>query len=89
MRCASGQSWISVHIGYPNSNTSASVHVQLATQIVASLLALEAGDEAQDIQLYINSQGKAAVDVMHYLRAILYLSHTKQIVLRVSDQYFQ
>ena len=32
--------------------------MQLATQIVASLLALEAANENQDIQLYINSQGK-------------------------------
>ena len=35
-----------------------SVYMQLATQIVASLLALEAANENQDIQLYINSQGK-------------------------------
>ena len=42
-----------------NSRKSTSVHVQLATQIVASLLALEAADEARDIQLYINSQGEA------------------------------
>lgn len=37
---------------------SAGVCMQLATQIVASLLALEASNENQDIQLYINSQGK-------------------------------
>lgn len=54
-----------MHTGYPNNNTSACVHVQLATQIVASLLALEAADEAQAIQLYINSQGKEAVYLMH------------------------
>lgn len=47
---------------------------ELATQIVASLLALEAGDEAQDIQLYINSQGGspyatiAILDVMDAIK---------------------
>lgn len=49
-----------MHICYLNSRQSAFVHMQLATQIVASLLALEAADEAQDIQLYINSQGKSS-----------------------------
>ena len=38
------------------------MHMQLATQIVASLLALEAANESQDIQLYINSQGKSTGD---------------------------
>ena len=32
--------------------------LQVATSIVASMLALEAIDETQDIQIYINSQGK-------------------------------
>ena len=63
MRSGSCHFGIPVHIGYANSRNSASVHVQLATQIVASLLALEAADEARDIQLYINSQGKAAADL--------------------------
>jgi ATP-dependent protease ClpP protease subunit len=31
--------------------------VQLATQVVGSLLALEAMDEEEDIRLYINSSG--------------------------------
>ena len=42
------------------------VYMQLATQIVASLLALEASNESQDIQLYINSQGKPEENVLLY-----------------------
>jgi ATP-dependent Clp protease protease subunit len=33
------------------------LHVQLATQIVGSLLALEALDEEEEIRVYINSPG--------------------------------
>ena len=40
-----------------NLEEMCSVHMQVATQIVASLLALETLSDSEDIKLYINSPG--------------------------------
>lgn len=42
---------------YGNLDEMCSVHMQVATQIVASLLALETLSDSEDIKLYINSPG--------------------------------
>ena len=49
---------ILTHAAINHSFTILVVDVQVATNIVASLLAMEAMNDAEDIKLYINSPGE-------------------------------
>lgn len=58
LACPTSLLGIRSHAHCPTSvNTIAVALLQLATQIVASLLALETLNDSEDIKLYINSPG--------------------------------